>query len=106
MPSRAAVLALSALFLRAIPIAIAHPTLGGNIPSAGEFENSNGYAELGNTDLGVFWEQSQPEDVGSQKGFEENIGDGPEHSCGSGGKVGGGGGNWSGAVTTKTITDW
>ncbi|KAJ5893205.1 hypothetical protein N7504_009896 [Penicillium tannophilum] len=105
MPSRAAMLALSALFLRAIPFAIAHPALGGNLPSAGEFENSNGYAELGNTNLGVFWEQSQPEDVGSQKGLEENSGDGPEHSCGSGGKVGGGGGNWNGAVTTKTITD-
>lgn len=97
---------LSALLLRAIAIAVAHPALSGNLHSAGEFGNSNGYGKLGNTILGAFWEQGQPEDVGSQKDPEENSGDGPEYSCGSGGKGGGGGSNWSGAVSPKTITDW
>jgi len=101
MPSRAAILSLSALLLRAIPIAVAHPAQGGNLPSAGEFEKSNGYAELG-----ASWEQGQPVKVGYQNGLEENSGGDPEHSCGSGGKGGGEWSDWSGTAMTKTITDW
>ncbi|KAJ6018323.1 hypothetical protein N7451_001702 [Penicillium sp. IBT 35674x] len=87
-----------------IPITIAHPALAGNSPSAGELDSSNGYKELGNTDLGAIWEQSQTGHIGSQHDLDENSGD-PEHSCGSGGKGGGGGSSWSGAVMTKTILD-
>lgn len=100
MPSRAAMLALSALLLRAIPVAVAHPTLGGNLPSAGEFEYSNVYTELENTDTSAPWGYGQPGDVGSHKHK------GGDDLCGSGGKGNGGGGSWSGTVTTKTITDW
>lgn len=106
MPPQGAVLALFTLLLQASSSAVAHPALSEKFPSAGEFENSNGFAELGNTHIGAAWEQGRRGDVGSQHGVEESSGGDPEHSCGSGGKGGGGGGSWGSDVTTKTITDW
>lgn len=109
MPCRAEILALSALFIQALP-AMAHPAAGG-IP--GLTEGTNGVANVGNFpedhdfDYGLAYEFTHSPQQGAEDGPDGHCGGGHGGDGGYGdGGQGGGGGDGGGYLPTVTVSDW